>query len=86
VLDDGGVGLGVVEREAGCPLDVPDERGSELGIVGQLGVVGGQGHEAREPEALFQRDRQIAVVTEHAFVPPRWSVHVVGPPKTSIHQ
>jgi len=40
VLDDLGVGLGVVHCNAGSPLGVGDERRAELGVVWKAGVIG----------------------------------------------
>lgn len=52
VLDDLGIGLGVVLCDARAPLEVGDERGAKLGVVGQSGIVGGQAHQHGEAEAL----------------------------------
>src|SRR5215218_5645639 len=68
VLEDLGARLGVVNREPRSPLDVCDQRRAELGIVWQAGVVGGEAEQRREPKSLLGRDREPAVVGEHALV------------------
>jgi hypothetical protein len=56
-----GVGLRIVLRETSCPLDVGDERRTELRVVEKAGVVGGQAHQRSEAESLLGRDCQVVV-------------------------
>ncbi len=64
-----GFRLRVVLRQPGAPLEVADQRGPELRVVRQRGVVGGQAHQRREPEPLLGGDPQVPVMGEHPFVP-----------------
>ena len=67
--DHVGVRLGVVLGDPGPPLEVADQRGPELGIAGQPGVVGREAHQRGEAEPLLGGDPEPAVVREHRLVP-----------------
>ncbi len=69
LLDDFGARLRVVHREPGAPFEVADERGPELGIAGQVGVVGGEAHQGGKPEPLLGGDGEVEVVGQHGVVP-----------------
>ena len=68
VLDHLGAGLGVLQRQAGAPLEVADQRRAELRVGRQVGVVGRQAHRRREPVPLLGGDPEVAVVREHPLV------------------
>ena len=68
VLCDLGSRLGVVHRQPRSPLDVSHKRRAELGIIGQTGVVGGEAQQRGEAKPLLGRDRNLAVLGEHALV------------------
>ena len=63
-----GAGLGVVHRDPRSPLDVGDERGPELGIVGQPRVVGGEAEQRGEAKPLLGRDLEVAMLGDHVLV------------------
>lgn len=50
VLGDLGTRLRVLEGKPRSPLDVGDESGTKLGVIGELSVVGRQAQKRREAE------------------------------------
>ena len=68
VLYDLGAGLGVVLCEPRSPLDIGDERRTELRILRETGVVGSEAHQGSEAESLLGRDRQVVVLGEHPLI------------------
>ena len=77
VLDDVCIVLGVLERQAGAPLEVADKRSAELRIIRQLGVVSGLTHRRSEAKALLRGDPEVSVMGEHPGIAAQ-SLRVVG--------
>jgi hypothetical protein len=69
VLGDRGPGSRIVLRQARAPFRVPDDRGTELGVGGEPGPVGGTGQQRDEPQPLLCCDRQPDVLVEHVLIP-----------------
>ena len=77
VLDDVCILLGVLERQAGAPLDVADKRSPKLRIIRQLGVVSGLTHRRSEAKTLLSGDPEVSVMGEHPGIAAQ-SFRVVG--------
>jgi ribosomal protein S18 acetylase RimI-like enzyme len=65
---DGGTRLRVLHGQPGSPLGVADDRGAELRICRQAGVVGGAAEQGDEAQALLGGDVEADVPAEHVLV------------------
>jgi hypothetical protein len=53
---------------AECPIQLAEQRGAELRVAGQTGVIGGQASQRGEPELLTGGDARGTVTGEHGRV------------------
>jgi hypothetical protein len=76
--------------QPGPPLEIGNQRGAELGVVGQAGVVGGCTHERREAKPVLGRNTETAVLGQHVLVAaklfgvPSWPAKDLAPPSDHV--
>jgi hypothetical protein len=75
-----------VDRQPGTPFRVAHDRGAELGVIRQPGVVGRSAEQGHEQQPLLGGDCEIVMVSEHlliasvAFGVDGWAAHHLHPP------
>jgi hypothetical protein len=90
VCDHLSSGLGVQHRQAGAPLEIPDEGSPELGIRWEAAVVRRSRHERCEPKSVFRCDAEVAMVIEHRLIAPMligvdtWAAEHLRPPVDDV--